>query len=159
MIVNSRNRYVRKHIVGGGGIFDTIKSIVTKLTGKTVGDVAKKLLLSAATGAAKSLGERVLASSNTAVNPGVAGLPRFPGEIAAPINPPNYNIQPTYHASTMLPQSPPPVIVTGSAISRGNHSSRANDIISKYSGNVSKGNTTMAAPITIEEYIKLHKAI
>ncbi len=50
MIVNSRNRYVRKHIIGGGGIFDTITSIVKKLTGKTVGDVAKKLLLSAATG-------------------------------------------------------------------------------------------------------------
>ncbi len=146
MIVNSRNRYVRKHIVGGGGIFDTIKSIVTKLTGKTVGDVAKKLLLSAATGAAKSLGERVLASSNTAVN-----------------QPPmNYQIQPTYHgvAPGLQSSSNPPVIptpqgpiVTGSAISRGNHSSRANDIISKYSTKSSKGK-----PITIEEYIKLHKA-
>jgi hypothetical protein len=36
MIVQ-KSRYVRTHVVGGGGIFDTIANIVKRITGNTVG--------------------------------------------------------------------------------------------------------------------------
>jgi hypothetical protein len=42
MIVQ-KSHYIRTHVVGGGGIFDTIANIVKRITGNTVGDLASKL--------------------------------------------------------------------------------------------------------------------
>jgi hypothetical protein len=46
MIVQ-KSRYIRTHVVGGGGIFDTVANIARRITGNTVGDLASKLLVSA----------------------------------------------------------------------------------------------------------------
>jgi hypothetical protein len=58
MIVQ-KSRYVRTHVVGGGGIFDTIANIVKRITGNTVGDLASKLLVSAGTSMASEAGKRL----------------------------------------------------------------------------------------------------
>jgi hypothetical protein len=57
MIVQ-KSRYIRTHVVGGGGIFDTIANIVKRITGNTVGDLASKLLVSAGKSMASEAGKR-----------------------------------------------------------------------------------------------------
>jgi hypothetical protein len=72
MIVQ-KSRYIRTHVVGGGGIFDTIANIVKRITGNTVGDLASKLLVSAGTSMASEAGKR-LASRFIAAPPPLTGF-------------------------------------------------------------------------------------
>jgi hypothetical protein len=58
MIVQ-KSRYIRTHVVGGGGIFDTIANIVKRITGNTVGDLASKLVVSAGKSMASEAGKRL----------------------------------------------------------------------------------------------------
>jgi hypothetical protein len=59
MIVQ-KSRYIRTHVVGGGGIIDTIANIVKRITGNTVGDLASKLLVSTGTSMASEAGKRLV---------------------------------------------------------------------------------------------------
>jgi hypothetical protein len=54
-----KSRYIRTHVVDGGGIFDTIANIVKQITGNTVGDLASKLLVSAGKSMASEAGKRL----------------------------------------------------------------------------------------------------
>jgi hypothetical protein len=58
MIVQ-KSRYIRTHVVGGGGIFDTIANIVKRITVNTVGDLASKLMVSAGKSMASEAGKRL----------------------------------------------------------------------------------------------------
>jgi hypothetical protein len=87
MIVQ-KSRYIRTHVVGGGGIFDTIANIVKRITGNTVGDLASKLLVSAgksmASEAGKRLASRFIAppSSTTYAPPPASSAPAAAPPIA-----------------------------------------------------------------------------
>jgi hypothetical protein len=54
-----KSHYIRTHVVGGGGIFDTIANIVKRITGNTVGDLASKLVVSAGKSMASEAGKRL----------------------------------------------------------------------------------------------------
>jgi hypothetical protein len=93
MIVQE-SRYVRTHVVRGGGIFDTIANIVKQITGNTVGDLAFKLLVSAGTNMASEAGKR-LASQFIAAHPPLTGF--TPPPSSAPQAP--MTLQPTVTAA------------------------------------------------------------
>jgi hypothetical protein len=85
MIVQT-SRYVRTHVVGGGGIFDTIANIVKRITGNTVGDLATELLVSAGTGMASEAGKRLAsrfigAPPLTGLTPPPSSAPKAPQQV------------------------------------------------------------------------------
>jgi hypothetical protein len=68
MIVQ-KSRYIRTHVVGGGGIFDTIANIVKRIAGNTVSNLASKLLVSAGTSMASEAGKRLVSRFIAAPTP------------------------------------------------------------------------------------------
>lgn len=63
MLIVQNKRYIKKHIVGGAGIFDTIKNFFKRVTSSN----AAKLIASAATKAAASdLGKTAISAAKTA---------------------------------------------------------------------------------------------
>jgi hypothetical protein len=101
MIVQ-KSRYIRTHVVNGGGIFDTIANIVKRITGNTVGDLASKLVVSAgksmASEAAKRLASwfsaRTSASEHTTTPYGIY-LASFNVAMASELTPTPYRVCPT----------------------------------------------------------------
>jgi hypothetical protein len=57
-MVVQKSPYIRTHVVGGGGIFDTIDNIVKRITGNAVGDLTSKLLVSAGKSMVSEAGKR-----------------------------------------------------------------------------------------------------
>lgn len=60
MLVLKRKRYVRRHVVGGSGLLDTIGNLMKRLTGNTAKQLASKLLLSAGKSAAAEAGKSLV---------------------------------------------------------------------------------------------------
>ena len=54
-----KSHYIRTHVVGGGGIFDTIANIVKRITGNTIGDLSSKLVVLAGKSMASEAGKRL----------------------------------------------------------------------------------------------------
>ena len=68
MILVDKRRYVRKYIVGGGGIFDTVINVIRKIAGSPItGAIAKSLAKSVASAAGKKLVESVASPENYTV--------------------------------------------------------------------------------------------
>jgi hypothetical protein len=134
MIVQ-KSRYVRTHVVGGGGIFDTIANIVKRITGNTVGDLASKLLVSAGTSMASEAGKR-LASRFIA--------PQASQQVG----------------SHLTGFNPPPSSAPQNAV---NHQAKLNEIMSKYAGSGVAPPLTGFTPmqqsaITIQDLVrKMHQ--
>ena len=107
-----KSHYIRTHVVGGGGIFDTIANIVKRITGNTIGDLASKLVVSAGKSMASEAGKR-LASRFIAAPP-------LTGYTPPPSSAPPLMTEFAQHATT--PQN---------AV---NHQAKLNEIIDKYNG-------------------------
>jgi hypothetical protein len=136
MIVQ-KSRYVRTHVVGGGGIFDTIANIVKRITGNTVGDLASKLLVAADTSmaseAGKSLASRFIAPQ----------APQQMGSHLMGFTPP----------PSSTPQAPQQASLPQNAV---NHQAKLNEIMSKYTG--SGFTPTQRSAITIQDLVrKMHQ--
>jgi hypothetical protein len=118
MIVQ-KTRCIRTHVVGRGGIFDTIANSVKRITGNTVGDLASKLVVSAGKSMASEAGKR-LASQFIATppQPFTGFTPTFALTPPASLMPQNVTI-------------PQPGFTPQNAI---NHQAKLNDIIGKYNG-------------------------
>jgi hypothetical protein len=105
MIVQ-KSRYIRKHVVGGGGIFDTIPNIVQKVIGNAVGNFASELLVSAGKSIAPEAGKRLASRFIAHPSPGLS-RPRS-SALAAP------TVQPMMSQPVTQPDpswgSPPPVM-------------------------------------------------
>jgi hypothetical protein len=142
MIVQ-KSRYVRTHVVGGGGIFDTIANIVKRITGNTVGDLATKLLVSAGTSMASEAGKRL--ASRFIAAPPLTGLTPPPSS-----------------APPQQVSSPHPPLTGFTPQNAVNHQAKLNEIMSKYAGSgVSPltGFTPMQqSAITIQDLVrKMHQ--
>jgi hypothetical protein len=138
-----KSHYIRTHVVGGGGISDTITNIVKRITGNTAGDLASKLVVSAGKSMASEAGKRLAT--------------RF---IAAPqqvsIPPPVFSPTPS-----MVPQQqasiPPPQPLTGFTPQNAvNHQAKLNEIIGKYNGS---GVTTRVIPTTQHNAITIQDLV
>jgi hypothetical protein len=161
MIVQ-KSRYIRTHVVGGGGIFDTIANIVKRITGNTVGDLASKLLLSAGTSMASEAGKR-LASRFIAPSPPLTGLTppsSSAPEVTAPF--PLSAPQAAQQVGSPLTgfSSPPSLTSPQNAV---NHQAKLNELMSKYTGSGVVPSLTGFTPtqqraITIQYLVrKLHQ--
>jgi hypothetical protein len=152
MIVQ-KSRYIRTHVVGGGGIFDTIANIVKRITGNTVGDLASKLLISAGTNMVSEAGNR-LASRFIAAPPPLTGF--TPPTPSAPQASPT--LQPAVTAAQQVssPHPPltgftPPLVLQPSAV---NHQAKLNEIMSKYTGS----GVVQQSAIAIQDLVrKMHQ--
>ena len=73
LVTRVKKRYVKKYVYGGSGIFSTIGSLITRLTGSTAKQLASKLALSAgkaaAAVAATKLVKRVMDRPNVQITP------------------------------------------------------------------------------------------
>jgi hypothetical protein len=130
-------RYFRTHVVGGGGIFDTIAKIVKRITGNNVGDLASKLLVSAASEAGKRLASRFIAAP-----PPLTGL-TLPSSSA-----------PAVTASQAAQQVGPPItgLTSWTLQNAVSHQAKLNEIMSKYTGS---GFTPMQqSAITIQDLVR-----
>jgi hypothetical protein len=128
MIVQ-KSRYVRTHVVGGGGIFDIIVNIVKRITENTVGDLATKLMVSAGTSMASEAGKR-LASRFIAAPPPLTGLTppssSAPAVTAAsPLLTPQATQQVSLPITGLTPSTPQNAV---------SHQAKLNEIMSKYTG-------------------------
>jgi hypothetical protein len=134
MIVR-KSHYIRTHVVGGGGIFDTIANIVKRITGNTIGDLASKLVVSAGKSMASEAGKR-LASRFIAASQQVS-IPS-----PTPVLPPLSALPPVAQQQANIPQN---------AV---NHRAKLNKIIGKYKGS----GVVQHNAITIEDLVrKMHQ--
>jgi hypothetical protein len=146
MIVQ-KSRYIRTHVVGGGGIFDTIANNVKRITGNTVGDLTSKLVVSAGKSIASEAGKRL--ASRFITTPQQVSIP--PPSLTGFTTPPS-------SALPMAPQqvslSPP---LTGFTPQNAvNHQAKLNEIISKYNG--SGFTQTQQSAIIIQDLVrKMHQ--
>jgi hypothetical protein len=150
MIVQ-KSRYVRTHVVGGGGIFDTIANIVKRITGNTVGDLASKLLVSAGTSMASEAGKRL--ASRFIAAPPLTGLTTPPS--SAPKAPQQVGLHLTGYTPppSSAPQAPQQASLPQNAV---NHQAKLNEIMSKYTG--SGFTPTQQNAITIQDLVrKMHQ--
>jgi hypothetical protein len=105
MIVQ-KSRYVRTHVVGGGGIFDTIDNIVKLVTANTVGDLASKLLVSAGTSKVSEVGKR-LPSRFIAAPSSASPTPQQVGSHLTGFNPTSFvSATDSITASELTPPTP-----------------------------------------------------
>jgi hypothetical protein len=114
-----KSHYIRTHVVGGGGIFDTIANIVKRITGNTVGDLASKLVVSAGKSMASEAGKRLATRFIAAPQQNVV-IPQ-PGFTPTPVLPPSSALPPAQQQAN-IPQN---------AV---NHQAKLNEIIGKYNG-------------------------
>src|SRR2546428_2682233 len=71
MLVVTKRRYSRKHVIGGAGIFDTISGVFKRLFTSGVANRAASTALSMGKDAARELGKKALdVGKNTAVEAG-----------------------------------------------------------------------------------------
>ena len=71
MLIIAKRRYLRKHVIGGAGIFDTITGVFKKLFTSGVANRMASTALSMGKDAAKELGKKALdVGKNTAVEAG-----------------------------------------------------------------------------------------
>ena len=71
MLVIAKRRYLRKHVIGGAGIFDTITGVFKKLFTSGVANRVASTAVSMGKDAAKELGKKALdVGKNTAVEAG-----------------------------------------------------------------------------------------
>jgi len=71
MLVIAKRRYLRKHVIGGAGIFDTITGVFKRLFTSGVANRVASTALSMGKDAAKELGKKALdVGKNTAVEAG-----------------------------------------------------------------------------------------
>jgi hypothetical protein len=90
MIVR-KSHYIRTHVVGGGGIFDTIANIVKRITGNTIGDLASKLVVSAGKSMASEAGKRLASRFIAAHHPSSALTPSLQN-VTIPQPPPQQQV-------------------------------------------------------------------
>ena len=62
MLITTKRRYIKKHVIGGAGIFDTIANLFKRLTGSTASAIASKLASVAKT----ELGKKAIEAGKTA---------------------------------------------------------------------------------------------
>jgi hypothetical protein len=142
-----KSHYIRTHVVGGGGIFDTIANIVKRITDNTVGDLTSKLVISVGKSMASEAGKR-LAS-------------RF---IAAPTP---YGVYPASFVSANAgtaecchPFVGATADTTASEIPQNaiNHQAKLYEIIGKYNGSGVTSTTPHHNAITIQDLVrKMHQ--
>jgi hypothetical protein len=132
MIVQ-KSRYVRTHVVGGNGIFDTIANIVKRITGNTVGDLAAKLLVSAGTSMASEAGKRLALRFIAAPSSAPQASQQVGSHLTGFIPPPS-SAPPTAPQQVSLPHPPltgfTPLMLQNAI----NHQAKLNEIMSKYTG-------------------------
>ena len=146
-MIERNNKFVRIRVIGGSRIFDSIMNILKK-------PIVSKLLASAGKSAASALGERLV---NRMIAPAI--LPPQPVALPQTLPP-------------VLQQALPPalpMVAPATAVTQQPQvvSSRAQELISKYSARQSGTGLTMratpkvsqggAGAITIQEYVKSHK--
>jgi hypothetical protein len=62
MLVTTKRRYIKKHIIGGGGIFDTVANVFKRLVGSTA---VKALASKLTSGAQTELGKKFIEAGKT----------------------------------------------------------------------------------------------
>ena len=152
-MIERKNKFIRIRVIGGSGIFDSIINILKK-------PIVSKQLVSAGKSAASALGERLVNRMIAPALPMVA--PALP--MVAP-------------ATAVLPPqpvvlSPQPVVLPPALSVTQQPSSRAQELISRYSAKQAGTGVTMrrqavsplqgsslatGGAITIQEYIKSYK--
>lgn len=63
MLIVNNKRYVKRHLIGGSGIFDTVANLFKRLTGSTI---AKSITSNLARAAASDLGKTAISAAKTA---------------------------------------------------------------------------------------------
>jgi hypothetical protein len=61
MLITTKRRYIKKHVIGGAGIFGTIANLFKRLTGSTASAIASKLASVAKT----DLGKKAIEAGKT----------------------------------------------------------------------------------------------
>jgi hypothetical protein len=135
-----KSHYIRTHVVGGGGIFDTIANIVNRITGNTFGDLASKLVVSAGKRMASKAGKRLASRFITTPPQNVA------------ISQPVFTAPPSSALPTALPPVPQQQVnIPQNAI---NHQAKLNEIIGKYNGSGVTPTTPQQNAITIQDLVR-----
>src|SRR2546428_76558 len=84
MLVVTKRRYTRKHVIGGAGIFDTISGVFKKLFTSGIANRAASTALSMGKDAAKELGKKALdVGKTTAVEAGKRLMDKAAAKILA----------------------------------------------------------------------------
>ena len=156
-MIERKNKYIRIRVIGGSGIFDSIINILKK-------PIVSKLLASAGKSAASALGERLVTRM---IAPAVAPQP-----VALP---PQQIVLPPALDNAVRPDKlvhpAAPEITQQPSRTFGSASSRAQELISRYSATKGTGVTmrrqavptgggtspTGRGAITIQEYVKSYK--
>ena len=145
-MIERKNKYIRIRVIGGSGIFDSIVNILKK-------PIVSKLLAAAGKSVASALGEKLVTRM---IAPAVAPQPQ---QIDNAVRPDKL----VHPAAPEITQQP--------SRTSGSASSRAQELISRYSATKGTGVTmrrqavptgggtspTGRSAITIQEYVKSYK--